>query len=66
MLFGSAGCVLRTHTLKNRIVQRLIDHGAHQMEGKEHDQQAYEKVKRHLLGLLLSIVLQIVEEPGDP
>ena len=35
------------------------------MEGKERDQRAYEKVKQHLLGLLLSIVLQVAKEMGD-
>ena len=35
------------------------------MEGKERDQRAYEKVKPHLSGLLLNIVLQMVEELRD-
>ena len=35
------------------------------MEGKERDQRAYEKVKPHLPGLLLNIVLQMVEELRD-
>ena len=51
------------HTLlKNQMVQWSADRGPLQMEGKGHDQRAYEKVKPHLPDLLLNIVLQAVEE----